>query len=245
VPEIHTASSSRAEPAYGVVLPALNAARFLPALLSEIRALQPDLRVLVVDDGSSDDTAEVASELGVEVIVHPENLGKGQALNTGYVWAGEQNLDWVFTMDSDGQHLPAELQAFRDLATAQKLDIVVGTRMAATATMPWLRRQTNLFTSWVISRLAGCPIPDSQNGFRLYRVACLDDLEVRSKRYDAESEILIRLGRQGYRIGSVPVSTVYGDEVSTINPLVDTYRFFRLVLTFVFSHEAKPAQGKR
>ena len=220
----------------GAILPALNAARFLPDLIAEIRAVQPQVRLLVVDDGSSDDTAAVARSAGAEVISHPENRGKGQALKTGYGWARGEGIEYVFTMDSDGQHLPAEMQGFLDLA-ADGYDAIVGTRMDRTADMPWIRKKTNQFTSWVISRLAGCAIPDSQNGYRLYRTACLDQVRLRTSRYDAESEILVRLARKGYRIGSTPVTTVYGDETSSINPLVDTVRFFRLVAMLMFSRD--------
>jgi len=220
---------------YGAIIPAFNAARFLSDVLAGMIRLQPQLRILVVDDGSTDETAAVARAAGAEVISHPVNRGKGEALNTGYRWAFDKQLNWVHTLDADGQHLPSELSSFQAAAASGEFDVIVGTRMAATADMPWLRKKTNQFTSWIISGLAGCAIPDSQNGYRLYRVDCLSDLRLRTSRYDAESEILVRLARQGCRIGSVPTATVYGDEVSSINPFVDTYRFFRLVLILVFS----------
>ena len=165
------------------------------------------------------------------------NKGKGEALKTGYRWALDQGLDWVFTMDSDGQHLPAEMQLFLDAVADGELDVVVGTRMARTEGMPWIRLKTNQFTSWVVSRLAGCRIPDSQNGYRLYRAALLKDVRLRTSRYDSESEILVRLARKGARIGAVPITTVYGDETSSINPFVDTGRFFRLVFMLMFSRD--------
>lgn len=221
----------------GVILPALNAARFLKAVIADIRACQPEIRILVVDDGSGDGTADVAREAGAEVAIHRVNLGKGEALKTGYRWAADQGLEWVFTMDSDGQHLPSEMQGFLDAADRQGLDVVVGTRMAATENMPWLRKKTNQVTSWTVSRLAGTEIPDSQNGYRLYRVALLQDLKLRTSRYDSESEILVRLARRGARIGSAPVTTVYGDETSSIHPFVDTGRFLRLVLMLLFTRD--------
>jgi glycosyltransferase involved in cell wall biosynthesis len=221
----------------GAILPAYNAARFLTDVIGQIRSLHPDVRVLVVDDGSSDGTSETARQAGAEVIVHQVNQGKGEALKTGYRWALDQNLDWVFTMDSDGQHLPSEMQGFLDAAVAQQCDVVVGTRMAEVRDMPWIRLKTNQFTSWVISRLAGQHIPDSQNGYRLYRAACLRGVKLRTKRYDSESEILVRLARRGHLIGSAPITTVYGDEESSINPFVDTGRFFRLVFMLMFSRD--------
>jgi glycosyltransferase involved in cell wall biosynthesis len=221
----------------GAILPALNAARFICDVVAEIRRLHPDLRVLVVDDGSTDGTGDKAHEAGAEVITHEVNRGKGEALKTGYKWGQDEGIEWVFTMDSDGQHLPAEMQGFMNARDQGDLDIVVGSRMDATEGMPWLRKKTNHFTSWVISRLAGQDIPDSQNGFRLYRTQCLQNLKLRTSRYDSESEILVRLARRGYRIGDAPVTTVYGDEVSSINPFVDTGRFFRLVFMLMIDRD--------
>ena len=221
----------------GAILPALNAARFLTEVIGEIRERHPELRVLVVDDGSTDGTADTARAAGAEVIIHEVNKGKGEALKSGYTWAREQGLEWVFTMDSDGQHLPGEMQGFLDTAARDNFDVVVGTRMANTQDMPWIRKKTNEFTSWVISRLAGQDIPDSQNGYRLYRTKCFAGLVLRTSRYDSESEILVRMSRKGYRIGSTPITTVYGDEESSINPFVDTGRFFRLVFMLMFSRD--------
>ena len=219
----------------GVILPSYNAARFLEKVIADIRAVVPDIRVLVVDDGSTDGTADVARQAGAEVIVHEVNRGKGGALATGNAWALESGLEWVYTMDADGQHLPGEMSSFEEVAAAGPYDVVVGNRMDDTRDMPWLRKRTNEFTSWVVSKLAGVDIPDSQNGYRLFRVACLEGLELRTTRYDTETEILVRLARRGYRIGAVPVSTIYGDEHSSINPFVDTGRFFRLVTILLAS----------
>ena len=226
-----------AEMTTGAILPALNAARFLAEVIATIRSLHPDMRILIVDDGSTDGTAETATAAGAEVITHRVNMGKGEALKTGYQWALEQQLEWVFTMDSDGQHLPGEMQGFMDAAKTENLDIVVGTRMAATEGMPWLRKKTNQVTSWTVSHLAGCNIPDSQNGYRLYRVETLRNLTLKTSRYDSESEILVRLARKKFKIGSAPVTTVYGDEESSINPFIDTGRFIRLVLMLLFSRD--------
>ena len=221
----------------GAILPALNAARFISDVVAEIRQLHPDLRVLVVDDGSTDGTGEKAREAGAEVITHEVNKGKGEALKTGYRWGHDEGIEWVFTMDSDGQHLPGEMQGFLNARDQGDLDVVVGSRMDRTSGMPWIRKKTNQFTSWVISRLAGQDIPDSQNGYRLYRTECLQGLKLKTSRYDSESEILVRLARRGYRIGHAPVTTVYGDEVSSINPFVDTGRFFRLVFMLLIDRD--------
>ncbi len=213
----------------GAIIPALNAAAQLPALLAELQRGQPPPRLLVVDDGSSDGTADAARAAGADVLRHDANQGKGAALATGYRHALDAGWDWAYTLDADGQHLPAEMPRFLAAALQEGWDVVVGTRMADPAGMPWLRRATNRVTSAVVSGLAGQRIPDSQCGYRLFRVAPLAGLILRTTRYDTESEILVRLARRGCRIGSVPITSVYGGESSSIRPLRDTARFLRLV----------------
>jgi glycosyltransferase involved in cell wall biosynthesis len=213
----------------GAIIPALNAAAHLPALLDEIRRVQPGVALLVVDDGSTDGTAEVATAHGAQVVAHAVNRGKGAALATGFARALELGWEWAWTLDADGQHLPAEMQRFFDVAVSGGWDVVVGSRMDHPVGMPWIRRATNRFTSAVISAVAGQRIPDSQCGYRLFRVAKLQGLRLVTSRYDTESEILVRLARRGCRIGAAPVSSVYGTERSAIRPLRDTVRFFRLV----------------
>ena len=213
----------------GVIIPALNAAPFLGALLNEIHTRHPDFTILVIDDGSNDSTGDVARAHGAEVITHEVNRGKGAALMTGFHHALESGWTWAFTLDADGQHLPAEMQSFLDTALSGNLDIVVGDRMEATGEMPWIRKVTNQFTSRVVSGLAGCRIPDSQNGYRLFRVRILAGLKTATTNYDFESEVLVKLARSGACIGSTPTATVYGEEISAIHPMRDTLRFFRLV----------------
>ncbi len=213
----------------GVILPALNAAPFLASLLDEIHERHPESVLLVVDDGSTDGTGDVARAHGAGVATHPRNRGKGAALMTGFRYALDAGWDWAFTLDADGQHLPAEMQSFLDTALSGNLDIVVGDRMEATGEMPWIRKVTNQFTSRVVSGLAGCRIPDSQNGYRLFRVRILAGLKTATTNYDFESEVLVKLARSGACIGSTPTATVYGEEISAIHPMRDTLRFFRLV----------------
>lgn len=216
------------------VIPAYNAAALIGGVLSDLRHVIPLHRTIVIDDGSSDETYRVASATGVHVVQHPVNRGKGAALSTGFKRALAMGLGYVITLDADGQHNPAEIPRFARRIAETDADIVVGNRFEHLGKMPWLRRATNWLTSRVVSLLARTRIPDSQNGFRMFSARVIQAVPVEATRYEAESEILIKAGRRGFRIRSVPVETIYGREVSAIHPLVDTVRFFRLVYKALF-----------
>jgi glycosyltransferase involved in cell wall biosynthesis len=161
-------------------------------------------------------------------------MGKGVALSTGFKRAVSMGMGHVVTLDADGQHNPAEIPKFARRVAETGADIVVGNRFGALAAMPWLRRSTNWLTSKVVSALARQRIPDSQNGYRMIGAQVLTSITLETARYEAESEILIKAGRRGFRIDSVPVETIYGEEVSAIHPVIDTARFFRLVYKALF-----------
>ena len=185
---------------------------------------------LVVDDGSSDETASRAREAGAVVIQHPKNLGKGVALNAGYDYAVREGYDAVITLDGDGQHDPAEIPKFLQAAADPDVHIVLGCRMHDVEDMPRIRRCSNRTTSRFVSWLSGQDIRDSQTGYRLIKCEVLKRVRCVTRNYDAEPEILIKAGRKGFHIAEVPVATIYHGGKSSINPVVDTYRFIRLVL---------------
>jgi glycosyltransferase involved in cell wall biosynthesis len=184
-------------------------------------------RVLVVNDGSTDGSLAHARARGVRVIDHPVNRGKGAALATGFAAALAEGASGVLTLDADGQHDPDWIPGF--LEAAAGMDIVIGSRMRDPGTMPWLRVAVNRFTSRVVSGLSGIRVTDSQSGFRWIAAPVLRAVRLESERFDAESEILIKAARLGFRVGEIPMPAVYGAEVSKIHPFRDTLRFFRLV----------------
>jgi len=188
--------------------------------------------VVVVDDGSPDNTAEMAREAGAVVLVHPVNLGKGAALRTGFRYAREQGSAFVLTMDGDGQHAAADIPLFLEAFAKGDVQVVVGNRMGNPKTMPRIRYMTNRFMSALLSWKMGQHVPDSQNGFRLYRTDVIPDMPESDSRFAAESEILLELSRRGIKIGSVPVKIIYGDEQSKIRPWRDTIRFIRMLKAF-------------
>jgi len=199
--------------------------------------------VVVIDDGSTDQTAECARTAGAEVIVHDQNRGKGEAIKTGLArWfapanspelasdAQDSHVNWVVLLDSDGQHLPEEIDRFLAAAvTVTAPSFFIGNRMNDVHRMPLLRRFVNRYMSTQISRVCGQRIPDTQCGFRMVDRRLIPDLLGGGHRFDYETEVLIIASRKGYRIESVPISTVYSDEVSKIHPVRDSIRFFKMM----------------
>ena len=186
--------------------------------------------VLVVDDGSSDQTALHAREAGAEVIVHPENRGKGETIKTGLHHWFDRGFELVVILDADGQHRPEEIDRFVAAAVGPAHPrLLIGNRMNDVARMPALRRFVNRYMSNQISRVCGQTIPDTQCGYRMLHRDLIPEMFGGAERFDYETEMLIIASRKGFRIESVPISTVYSDEVSSIHPVRDTVRFFKLM----------------
>jgi glycosyltransferase involved in cell wall biosynthesis len=196
--------------------------------------------VLVIDDGSTDKTGRRAREAGAEVIVHDQNRGKGEAIKTGLAHClgaanpsrrePDSQIGWVVLLDSDGQHLPEEIDRFfLAAASATHPTFLIGNRMNDVARMPFIRRVVNRYMSSGISRACGQKIPDTQCGYRMLDRQLIPELLGGGDRFDYETEVLIIASRKGYRIESVPITTVYTDQVSKIRPVRDAVRFFKLM----------------
>lgn len=210
------------------VIPCFNEKRTIGEVVRQVRS-HLDL-CIVVDDCSEDGTGEVAAKAGARLIRLERNLGKGMALRQGFALAAASGMHAAVTLDGDGQHDPEEIPRFLEAFQHGDLDIVLGDRMRNPVGMPWVRRCTNLFASWCVTKMAGVRIHDSQVGFRLIRLDTWQALPLDGRRFDLESEILIKACRQGARIGSVPIRTIYrGTEDSKISPIIDTLRFFRVL----------------
>lgn len=186
--------------------------------------------VIVVDDCSTDRTSAEAQAAGATVIRHARNMGKGVALKTGFQTASDLKLKAAVTLDGDGQHDTSEIPLFTDAFGHGECDVIVGNRMNDLSPMPFVRRYTNRFTSWAISRMVGQTIFDTQCGFRLISLDFWKAVRLDSSRFDLESEILIKAVRSGARVKQVQVRTIYFHEArSKINPFTDTLRFFHVL----------------
>ncbi len=190
--------------------------------------------VLVIDDGSTDGTESEARAAGVEIIKHAVNQGKGAAIKTGLrELSARAGIEYALILDGDGQHLPEEIPLFLAAAERTHAAMLVGTRMTDTRTMPFVRRMTNRFMSWQISRVCGQEVPDSQCGFRMIHRDLAPALAaIATVKFDYETEMLVVAARRGGKIEAVPVSTIYGDEKSKIHPVRDTIRFYQMMARF-------------
>jgi glycosyltransferase involved in cell wall biosynthesis len=207
-----------------VIIPALNAERTLPKIVTDARCqLEP---VLVIDDGSSDNTGEVAHAVGARVVRHEVNRGKGAALKTGFAWALASGFDGAITLDADGQHLPREIQKFLAAREETGADLIIGGRSHLFAHMLPRRRAANRFSAWCIAKTSGAPISDSQSGFRFYSANLLRRLTLRTNGFDMESEVIVRAGRTDLKIVTIPIDLGFVDGISTSHyrPLKDTLR---------------------
>lgn len=211
-----------------VLIPSYNESRTIGRIVSDLKSRR--LPVYVVDDGSKDDTAREARDAGAVVIVNEKNMGKGFALRTGFDRIVKEDYEAVLIMDGDGQHDISDIDKFFGEMERADAGIVIGNRMSDTARMPLDRNLTNKAMSYVISRMCGQEIPDTQCGYKLIKIKVLKGIKLESSNFEIESEILVKAARAGYRISSIPVKTVYGTETSKIKPIFDTFRFFAFLI---------------
>jgi glycosyltransferase involved in cell wall biosynthesis len=207
-----------------VVIPCKDVAATIGPLIGKIRGVDPALDVLVVDDGSTDGTGEVAAAHGAGVLRHHTNLGKGRALADGVAEAVRRNAECIVTMDADGQHPPEYAPALLEPLRQGRADLVVGARRRDAGTMPLARRCTNWLSSTLVSRALGVRVPDSQSGFRAFSRRVGAAVLPADARYEYETEFLFLAGDAGFRIAAVSVPTIYAGAPSHFRYGGDTLR---------------------
>ncbi|HZM04700.1 MAG TPA: glycosyltransferase family 2 protein [Candidatus Saccharimonadales bacterium] len=206
------------------VIPCRNESATLSSVLLGLRPWVNT--IVVVDDGSTDDTALMARTAGAICLRFERNGGKGAALQAGFRAVRERGFRHVLTLDGDGQHLPSDVPKF--FACAKRgAHLVIGNRTARRGQMPLVRRAVNRLMSAGLSLYTDCALPDSQCGFRLIDLSCLPEREFSTRHFEFESELLVFMAHRGCRIEFVPIQTIYGGERSKIRPLPDTWRWLR------------------
>jgi glycosyltransferase involved in cell wall biosynthesis len=221
------------------VIPAFNAGRTLADVVAGVREAVHDASVVVVDDGSRDETGVIAATCADHVVRFPANRGKGAALRAGIQAATARAAAMVFTIDADGQHDPT--YAPRLLAALVDADLVVGVRARCGSAMPWHRRVSNAVSAAVVSACVGRAVADSQSGFRAFRAEPMARLSAVGDRYEYETDVLIQAVRAGLRIAWVAIPTIYGAP-SHFRPVRDSARIVRTMLRRGL---ARPGAGVR
>lgn len=207
------------------LIPAYNEAERVAAVVTGTLAHLP---VLVVDDGSKDETAAVAEAAGATVLRQNPNAGKGAALQAGFRWAVAAGYEAVITLDADGQHDPAELPKFVESYRTNQADLIIGARNFSQ--MPLVRRWSNTVGRWLFSWALGQPVRDNQSGYRLISRRLLEAmLASQEQGFQFEVEMIVVCVQQGYRLTWTPIRTIYAGEKSHINPLQHLLEFGRIV----------------
>ena len=208
-----------------VLVPAYNEARRVGAVVAAARRYA---QVLVVDDGSADDTAEQAELAGARVWRQEPNQGKGAALRAGFRLALQDNCQAVVTLDADGQHDPTEIPNFLAAFSERAADLIIGARDFSE--MPLTRRVANTVGRWSFSWALGTPVRDNQSGYRLLSSRLMEAvLDSSEQGFEFEVEMIVQCLARRYALEWVPIRTIYGDQGSHIRPWHHTVNFFRVV----------------
>ena len=202
-----------------IVIPVFDEAASLGKVVRAARRHGP---VLVVDDGSRDESAAVARQAGAEVLRHARRRGKGKALRSGADLAIARGASHILTMDGDGQHDAREIPALLAAAHAAPRAIIVGARLRAPDAIPAGRRAAQAVAGFALNWLAGTAIRDTQSGFRIYPAGLFREVPLRRGGFVLESEALLEGRRAGYEIREVAVTAIYPPgRRSRFHPLAD------------------------
>ncbi len=206
------------------LLPAYNEHVHIAAVINGARKFLP---VLVVDDGSKDNTSEIARQNGAIVIRQEPNQGKGAAMERGFRYALEKGFDAVITIDADGQHDTEEIPLFLEEFKKQHSDLVIGRRDFRK--MPFIRMCSNTIGTWMFSWAMGQFIPDNQSGYRLISSRLMEKmLTSKLHGFEFEVEMIMRCVIERFKLSWVTIKTIYADEHSHIHPIPHVIRFFKI-----------------
>ncbi|MBR9701934.1 glycosyltransferase family 2 protein [Candidatus Pacearchaeota archaeon] len=209
-----------------IIVPAYNEEKNVKSVIR--KCLEYSKYVLAINDGSPDNTLKEIKKTKAICLNNLVNRGKGYSLRRGFKYAIKNKFDIVVTLDADGQHPPSYIPKFIN-KIEKGYDVVIGTRVKRHSDMPYIRRASNFLLSALFSAFSRTWIRDTQSGYRAIRISVLKGLKLESDRYEAESELLMKLGRRNVKFGRVIIPTIYGEEVSSINPFEDTFRFLKVV----------------
>jgi glycosyltransferase involved in cell wall biosynthesis len=216
---------------YCAIIPAYNAESSIAEVIDRTR--EQVSRVIVVNDGSTDRTEDVARGRKAEVVSIPSNRGKGYALRRGFQLALGNGCRAVVTLDADGQHDPTDIPSFLTAHQKDTRAILIGSRMAQVERFPRQRYYSNRTAAYFISKALGQYLEDTQCGFRLYPAETLRFIPLTTSHFQTETEVLLRAAQRGIPLNSVPVRNIYlngNAPPSNFRPVIDTFYICMVVL---------------
>jgi len=220
---------------YCVVIPAYNAAANINSVISSIQSYYPQLHIIVIDDGSIDDTVLVVSKYpSISICHHAVNKGKGAVIKTGIEKARQEGFNYAIFLDADMQHAPGKIGDFIKIRERYNLDLVLGKRSFLRTSMPFHRILSNSITSFLISLRTGKRVHDSQCGYRLLNLLKISLDKLVENRFQFESEFLIKMIYGGIKYSEVSIPTIYSKSCSYISNIMDTIKFIKLYLSSFF-----------
>jgi len=203
-------TTNEQNPRYVVVIPAYNEGETIDRVIKQ--TLEYSDNIIVVDDGSSDNTLSEIEKSNVEIIKHQDNQGKAASLWHGITSALKQDIDFIITLDGDGQHSAEHISLLIDMYQTHPGEIIIGARLADKSAIPAKRYYANKIANFWIAWAAGYPLSDSQSGFRLYPVKLFDNLSISTTKNDSfvfESEIIIKAAQLGIHSKPVAIPAIY------------------------------------
>lgn len=226
---------------YLAIIPCLNGGDLIGATIARTRA--EGLPVLVVDDGSTDNTAEVAGAEATYLVRHERNHGKGRALRTGFQWSREHGFTAAVTLDADGQHDPASIRGLVETFERTGAAMVIGARFQKGPRepgTPWVRHVSNRVSSTLIRAVLGARVDDIQCGFRVYRLGAIESLRARHDGFAFETEIVALAVKRGLTIANHAIRCYYpdGTKRSHYRPLADSWEIAKVVCRARFGRNA-------
>jgi glycosyltransferase involved in cell wall biosynthesis len=221
------------KPEITVIIPAYNEEKGILEVIDNLKKLPEKYEIIIVDDGSKDNTYERASSTGLRVIRHPYNKGYGAALKTGIINA---ETDFVFLMDADGQHNTDDIE--RLVEHLNEYDMVVGARTRNTK-IPLLRKLGKAILNMTVRYLAGTRIPDLNSGFRVMkRSVALDFIHILPNGFSFTTTITLACLKSGYNIKYVPIDALERVGSSKIKPFRDGFNFILLIIKTIVLFDA-------
>lgn len=222
-----------------VVIPIYNSEEYLGELFRRIFLYFPKEQVFAVNDASTDGSEAICREYQVHLITISDNQGKGNALQEGFDAARDNGFKFAFSIDSDLQHKPEDFALFLSKQNEEEADLVIGKRDFSSDKMPFPRICSNTTTSKIVSIFTQQNILDSQSGYRLYNLELIQEFSFRTKRYQFETEVIIKLAKAGGLIDFVPIETIYDGQKSHISNLREIKNFVNVILHEAFHKDDK------